>query len=338
MRYALGGSALVHAAIFGTALIGFAWPEPDDAPAPGALTVDIVTISNVSTNSTEVLTSSAPQNLVSAGAEASPPVLEAIKPQTTEQLTETVLEPIEPEAVQTTSEALPPTEPEQIKAMSAPSVEPAASIAQSEILTTAMLAAEPAEAVAPVAVEPASPENQSAVIAPQSVTDAKVAPMPQTLSFKRPSAPTPREPAQPQREIAQQKPAPSRQRPPSQAGNGGQNQADAAAAPARGQGGGAGSGGSADTASWERQVQRRLNGALRYPRSGNGARGEVVVRFTVAAQGDASGMRVVQSSGNPVLDQAALDTVSRAAPFPPIPAGAGFAHKTFDFPLGFVRN
>ena len=72
MRYALSGSALVHAAIFGTALIGFAWPQAEDAPALGAVTVDIVKISSVSTNSTQVLTSSAPENLVSAGAEAPP--------------------------------------------------------------------------------------------------------------------------------------------------------------------------------------------------------------------------------------------------------------------------
>jgi protein TonB len=324
MRYALSGSALIHAAIFGTALIGFAWPEADDAPAPGAITVDIVNVSSVSTNSTQTLTSSAPQNLVSAGAKTSPPVLE----------------PIAPEPVQAIANPLPPLKAERAQAHAAPPTEPAKSAAQTEVLTTAMLAAESAETVAPISPASARPTTQASVIKPESITDAKTAPVPQTLSFKRPSAPTAREQTPPRRETAQrQQPAPTQQKPPEQAGNGGRNQADAAAARASaGQNGSVGGGGSADTASWERQVQRRLSGALRYPRGGNGARGEVVVRFSVALQGDASGLQVVRSSGNPVLDQAALETVARAAPFPPIPPGAGFKSKTFDFPLGFVRN
>jgi protein TonB len=321
MRYALSGSALVHAAIFGTALVGFAWPEPDDAPAPGAVTVDIVNVSAVSANASETLTSSAPVDLVSAGAEAAP-----------------VIEPLASEVVERTTETLAEAEPERVEAVAAKTLEPAEPVEQVEILTMAMLSAEPAESVAPMEAEPVAPA-ETAVIAAESVTDAKIAPTPHTLSFKRPSAPTPREPAEPRRETAQQQPAPTAKKPPSQAGNGGQNQADAAAAPqSAGQGGSNGGDGTADTASWERQVSRRLAGALRYPRAANGERGEVVVRFTVAAQGSASGLQVVRSSGNAVLDQAALETVSRAAPFPPIPSGAGFASKTFDFPLGFVRN
>ena len=321
MRYALSGSALVHAAIFGTALIGFAWPEPDDAQAPGAVTVDIINVSAVSANATETLTSSAPVNLVSAGAEAAP-----------------VIEPVAPEMVESASEALAETEPERVQAVAAEVVEPAEPVEQTEILTTAVLSPEPAESVASVKAEPVAP-TEAAAITPESVADAKVAPVPHTLSIKRPSAPTPRETVQPRREMAQQQSAPAAKKPPSQAGNGGQNQADAAAAPvSAGQGGSNGGGGTADTASWERQVSRRLAGALRYPRAANGERGEVVVRFTVAAQGSASGLQVVRSSGSAVLDRAALETVSRAAPFPPIPAGAGFASKTFDFPLGFVRN
>jgi protein TonB len=340
MRYALSGSALVHAAIFGTALIGFAWPQAEDAPALGAVTVDIVKISSVSTNSTQVLTSSAPENLVSAGAEAPPPVLEPIKPETLEKPPQTVQKLIDPEPVQPTADPLPPKEPERVEAQAAPSIKPAKPSAQTDILAAAKLQAEPADTIAPTAAEPVRLMEQSSVIAAESVTDAKVAPVPQTFSFKRPSAPIARETAPSQRKTAQrQQPAPMRQKPPSQAGNRGQNQADAAAAPASaGQNGSVGGGGSADTASWERQVSRRLASALRYPRAANGQRGEVVVRFTVRSQGDVSALQVARSSGNPLLDQAALETVSRAAPFPPIPASAGFDSKTFDFPLGFVRN
>jgi protein TonB len=321
MRYALPGSALAHAAIFATALLGFAWPEPDDAPAPGAVTVDIVNVSSVSTNSTQMLISSAPQNLVSAGSEP-PPVLEPIGPT---------------ETGENTSEPLSATKPERVEPVAAQKAERVEPTEQTEILTAAMLQPDPVDSITPAQAEPAE-AAQPAVITAQSVTDAKTAPTPHTLSFKRPSTPTAREQRQPRREAAQ-KPAPAQQKPASRAGNGGQNQADAAAAVASaGQNGSAGGGGSADTASWERQVHRRLASALRYPRAANGSSGEVVVRFTVAQQGFASGLQVVRSSGNPVLDRAALETVSRAAPFPPIPEGAGFKSKTFDFPLGFVRN
>ena len=353
MRYALPGSLLVHAAIFGTALVGFAWPEAEDAAAPGAVTVDIVTVSTVSTNTTETIVSSATQTLVSAGAEAVPPP---------------VLEPVQSEMVEATTSRLTAAEPERLDPVTQQTVTPQRAQAveavetpvETRILATAMLSAAPVDTVMPVQAEastvepvetvaPAKAETSPAepvdvqtavapeVVEPQMVADAKIAPVPHTLSFKRPDAPTARQRPKPQQQAAVQQPAKSR--PASEAGNGGRNNADTVAAPAgAGQNGSNGGGGSADTASWERQVSRRLAGALRYPRAANGERGEVVVRFTVAAQGGASGMQVVRSSGHPVLDQAALDTVSRAAPFPPIPANAGFASKTFDFPLGFVRN
>lgn len=61
------------------------------------------------------------------------------------------------------------------------------------------------------------------------------------------------------------------------------------------------------------------------------------VQFTVSAGGSASGIRVVSSSGNPVFDNAAIETVQRAAPFPAIPPESGKSEWTFTMPLGFVR-
>jgi protein TonB len=57
----------------------------------------------------------------------------------------------------------------------------------------------------------------------------------------------------------------------------------------------------------------------------------------VAANGSVSGVRIVGSSGNPILDDAAIKTVNRAAPFPEIPADAGKSSWTFTLPLGIVR-
>ena len=70
-------------------------------------------------------------------------------------------------------------------------------------------------------------------------------------------------------------------------------------------------------------------------RSINGPRGAVVVRFTVLADGRVSGVGIGRSSGNAAVDQAWLATVSRAAPFPPIPAEANRSDWTFDVPLAF---
>jgi protein TonB len=59
------------------------------------------------------------------------------------------------------------------------------------------------------------------------------------------------------------------------------------------------------------------------------------VRFTVLADGSVAGISIGRSSGNAAIDQAGLATVSRAAPFPPIPDGANRADWTFDVPLEF---
>jgi len=48
-------------------------------------------------------------------------------------------------------------------------------------------------------------------------------------------------------------------------------------------------------------------------------RGTVWVGFTVARDGTVSNLRVEQSSGFPLLDEAALDTIRRAAPLLPLP-------------------
>ena len=67
MRRALPGSALVHVAVLGTALVGFSWPEGEDAPAAKAVTVSIVSMTSVSANATEVVQSDSTVSLVSSG-------------------------------------------------------------------------------------------------------------------------------------------------------------------------------------------------------------------------------------------------------------------------------
>jgi len=63
----------------------------------------------------------------------------------------------------------------------------------------------------------------------------------------------------------------------------------------------------------------------------------VQVRFVVGSSGDVGSVGLAASSGSPILDKAALAAVQRAAPFPPIPEGAGRSSWSFTVPLAFVR-
>ncbi|MEO5807465.1 TonB family protein [Devosia sp.] len=81
----------------------------------------------------------------------------------------------------------------------------------------------------------------------------------------------------------------------------------------------------------------KLRRALRFPRGTGNSSGEVQVQFVVSSAGQPSGMRIVQSSDNAPIDQAGLDTVVRAAPFPPIPQGANRSEWAFTVPLAFTR-
>jgi periplasmic protein TonB len=97
--------------------------------------------------------------------------------------------------------------------------------------------------------------------------------------------------------------------------------------------------GNAAVSNYPGKVVSKLRRSLRYPAEARRKRlrGEAHVQFTVTRDGGVSGVRVVRSSGSPVLDQAALDTVRRAAPFPAIPGEAGRAAWPFTVPLAFTR-
>lgn len=96
--------------------------------------------------------------------------------------------------------------------------------------------------------------------------------------------------------------------------------------------------GNAAVTNYPGKVAAKLRRALKYPKSAvSGSRGETQVAFTVLADGSATGVRVVASSGSSVLDQAAMDAVKRASPFPPIPADAGRKQWPFAVPVLFRR-
>lgn len=123
-------------------------------------------------------------------------------------------------------------------------------------------------------------------------------------------------------------------------GNGGASNANAQQASSAEDRGSAGSGaGNAAVSNYPGKVASRLRRALRYPKSalGGSRSGQAQVAFTVTANGQAVSIRIVGSSGSPALDQAAVDAVKRASPFPPIPAEAGRAQWPFAVPVLFKR-
>lgn len=73
--------------------------------------------------------------------------------------------------------------------------------------------------------------------------------------------------------------------------------------------------------SWEGRVMARLERFRRYPHAARARRieGIVQMRVSVARDGRLLSLSVERSSGQPSLDQAALDTFRRAEPLPPVP-------------------
>jgi len=73
--------------------------------------------------------------------------------------------------------------------------------------------------------------------------------------------------------------------------------------------------------SWEGRVMARLERFRRYPNAARARRQEgiVQVRVSLARNGTLLALSLEQSSGFPLLDQAALETFRRAAPLPAVP-------------------
>ncbi len=84
-------------------------------------------------------------------------------------------------------------------------------------------------------------------------------------------------------------------------------------------------------ASWGGQIQARISRARPNVR----ATGRAVVQLSVAPSGQLVGLGLARSSGNPAVDQAALDAVRRAGGFPRAPTVLTDASYSFAVPLSF---
>ena len=75
----------------------------------------------------------------------------------------------------------------------------------------------------------------------------------------------------------------------------------------------------------------------RYPLAAKGASGTVVLRFDLSRAGEVINSTVTKSSGNALLDEAALDLLRRASPFPPFPALKPGSRDSYIAPVNFSR-
>ena len=186
--------------------------------------------------------------------------------------------------------------------------------------------------------EPAEPEVVSTPQVVELVPEAR--PLEPAVEQK----PKPRKKATPAKRAEQALEAPTRKK--AGAGSGGADAADAKRGAANGKTEGelaiASSGGAlpgvgnaavsnypGKVAAKLRRVSRNISKAAQAS-----ARGNAQVSFVVGAGGDVRSVQLVESSGSPGLDEAALSIIRRAAPFPPIPPQAARASWTFTLPIG----
>lgn len=64
--------------------------------------------------------------------------------------------------------------------------------------------------------------------------------------------------------------------------------------------------------------------------------GTAVIRFTVDGNGAITVLKVAKSSGSKALDDAALASIEKAAPFPPIPSSLNRGHLEISVPFKFT--
>jgi protein TonB len=223
-----------------------------------------------------------------------------------------------------------PAQAEAVEASGAETVETAATAPVEAAERAEATPVEPAVAALPDPLPVANPVEKAATAKPVKQVEKKDAAQP------KPAKPEKAKPAKKPEEKTGAKGT----------GSGGSNEADARKGHADGRAngaaaskGGKSSAGNAALSNYPGKVAAKLRRALRYPAEAKRQklRGQVRVGFVVSAGGGVGSIRVVSSSGSPVLDRAALETVRRAAPFPPIPEGAARSQWPFTVPLAFSR-
>jgi len=87
-------------------------------------------------------------------------------------------------------------------------------------------------------------------------------------------------------------------------------------------------------------VQAKILKAAYYPQQAKNAgwEGNVRINLNITANGGLKGIKLVQSSGYKVLDDAAYSIAEKQAPYPPFPPQIDSQELWVDVPISFKRN
>lgn len=105
----------------------------------------------------------------------------------------------------------------------------------------------------------------------------------------------------------------------------------------RGSGSGPGTGTASVMGSYLHRVRLLLERHKNYPEVARrrNQEGIVILRFTISAHGQIVARGITRSSGHPVLDEAAQETLRRVGRFPPLPPELQRSQLTLEVPLAF---
>jgi TonB family protein len=88
---------------------------------------------------------------------------------------------------------------------------------------------------------------------------------------------------------------------------------------------------------WKRQIVVKLQSNVRFPGEACGKSGEAKVAFTLDRTGKLVSTKIVSGTGVPALDDAALEIVKSAQPFPLAPPEVADGDLTLVAPLVFAK-
>lgn len=95
--------------------------------------------------------------------------------------------------------------------------------------------------------------------------------------------------------------------------------------------------GHAEISNYRGKIVAKIRDKRRYPMGARRQRlqGKTYVSFVIDRSGSVTTVRLARSSGSSILDREALAIVSRASPFPPLPAGYTSATMALTVPILF---
>jgi protein TonB len=255
-------------------------------------------------------------------------MLQAGDPSAVVEPTEETVEELKPTEVEPTEEVAEAIEPS--------TTDVAATQSQDETPVEADVVL-PAEEV-PVAQTTEAPVTAS--VAPVETVVPEEKPEPEKIEPPKVEKPEPKNEPVKKKKVARKKVGDGGEQAKSQRKGQADGAENASAAAATGEKGGAArQAGNAAVSNYPGKVRSKLSRAIRYPAEAKRQRlrGVAHVSFTVTSGGGVASVSLTKSTGSPILDQAALDTVRRAAPFPAIPAGSGRNSWAFTIPVTFNR-